>query len=424
MQRTAGNAAVVGLLARQERPDGGVADAGPADAGEPLPGGVPPTPEEREAARLRPIAPGELLDEDIGPALQLAQQDGDAKRVDAILDELRNRRHPQEGVGFGMPQALPRGQGGSALVTPEVGMAMIENMVRGQPAFRPELGVGGASWFVTEGTPYTGVGSANVVPVQVELINTEGGKVYRQAELDAIFDEEAARARPEVEAQVREQFRLRTGRDAPPKLSNALAEKVARQLKGLAERRMWERIGREVAASQAKVGEVILPPGGRFSQNPGRFKIVANAAKIRVKGGVKPLVDAVQPHATPTPELAAEAEALAKTLGQAAKVRAVFRVGGRILIVAAIAYDVYRIIIAEDKAEAIITTVGGWAGASAGAAAFAALWTPADVAGPWAWAVHGVGTLVAGGIGYWIGSETTRYVYRLVIQVDGTVHDK
>lgn len=31
-----------------------------------------------------------------------------------------------------------------------------------------------------------------------------------------------------------------------------------------------------------------------------------------------------------------------------------------------------------------------------------------------AWALHGVGTLVAGGIGYWIGSETTRYVYELV----------
>ena len=70
-------------------------------------------------------------------------------------------------------------------------MAMIENMIRGQPAFKPELGVGGASWFVTEGTPYTGVGAANVVPVQVELLDTEGGKVYQQAELDTIFEQEA-----------------------------------------------------------------------------------------------------------------------------------------------------------------------------------------------------------------------------------------
>ena len=46
---------------------------------------------------------------------------------------------------------------------------------------------------------------------------------------------------------------------------------------------------------------------------------------------------------------------------------------------------------------------------------FAAWYTPADAAGPWAWAGHGVGTLVAGGIGYYVGSEVTENVYELVV---------
>ena len=407
LQRSAGNAAVANLLARQD---------GPADAGtESLPGGIPPTPEELEGTRLRPIAPRDLLDEDIGPALAVAERDGDIVRYDAILEELAKRTPPERGIGVGMPLALPRGQGGSALVTPEVALAMIENMVGGKPAFKPELGVGGSSLVRHGGNAVDRRGPSNVVPVQVELLDSTGGKVYQQADLDRLFLEEETRARPEVESQVRDQYRVRTGRDAPAKLSKTLADKVAYQLRKLAERRMWERIGREVAASQAKVGEVVLPAGGKFSAEPGRFKVVAEAAKIRVKGGVKPLLDAVAPHASPVPALEAEAAALAKTLGQAAKVRTVFRVGGRILIVFAVAHDIYRIIVAEDKQEAVFTTVGGWAGASAGAAAFAAIWTPADVAGPWAWAIHGVGTLVAGGIGYWAGSEVTRIVYRLTV---------
>jgi len=105
----------------------------------------------------------------------------------------------------------------------------------------------------------------------------------------------------------------------------------------------------------------------------------------------------------------------------AGHVRTVFRVGGRILIVFAVAHDIYRIVVAEDRPEAVITTVGGWAGAAAGAAAFSALWTPADVAGPWAWAAHGVGVLVSGAVGYWVGAESTRYVYRLIVQSDGNV---
>lgn len=436
LQRVIGNAAVGRVLAleplaarisrqplqvaRDGGVDAGVASAGPADAGvEPLPGGVAPTAEELEQQRLRITAPANLADGDLGPAYESAYNAGDQQRAAEVLNQIRQRDDPSFGVA--LPLALPRGQGGSALVTPQVAFAMIENMIAGQPGFRPELGVGGSSWFVSEGAPYTSVGAGNTVPVQVDLIDTSGSRLYDQTTLAEYYAQEEAGARPEVEAQVRARFRVRTGRDAPPQLSNALMDKVAYQLRRLAERRMWERIGREVAASSAKVGEVVLPAGGSFSATAGRFKIVADASKIRIRGGVLSLINALRPTATPIPALEANAAALAKSMRLAGQVRTVFRVGGKVLLVVAIAVDVYTIVVAEDRVEAVLSSAGGWAGATAAGAAFAAWWTPADVAGPWAWAGHGVGTLIAGGVGYWLGSEITRTIYSLVVVNQGTV---
>lgn len=196
---------------------------------------------------------------------------------------------------------------------------------------------------------------------------------------------------------------------------------------------MWERVGRQVAASPQQVGEVILPGGNVaaertggavvFSDRPGRFTLVGDARRIRLRGGLRPLLDAIRtsPGVTPIRELEESAEELARSLRLAGQVRSVFRIGGRILIIVAIAHDVYRIITAEDRVEATLESAGGWAGATAASAAFAALWTPADVAGPWAWVLHGVGMLVSGAIGYWIGSRTTRTVYRLIIRTTGEV---
>ena len=86
------------------------------------------------------------------------------------------------------------------------------------------------------------------------------------------------------------------------------------------------------------------------------------------------------------------------------------------LIVVGLANDAYKIYTAKDKVKAVVESAGGWAGATAGAAAFGAWFAPADAAGLWAWAAHGVCTLIAGGIGYWVGSETTRTIYELVVE--------
>ncbi|WP_239375906.1 hypothetical protein [Frankia sp. Cj5] len=410
----------------------GVPDGGLADAGASLPGGIPPTAEELQDQRLNGTAPADLSDADIGPALETAERHGDQVRYGAIVDQLRQRDAGSPGFGVGLPLAMPRGVEGSAMVAPDAAVAMIENMLAGRPPFRPELGVGGSSWFVTEGTPYTGVGAGNSIPVQAELINTRNAVRYDQPTLERIFAQEHARAQPEIEVQVRERFRIKTGRDAPQTLSRTLADKVARQLRQLAERRMWERVGAEVRASASQVGEVILPggsptPGGPpvFSATPGRFTVVADAAKIRLRGGPMPLVHAIETagHGVRVAPLEASAAELAATMRIAGRIRTVLRVGGKVLIVVAVAVDLYEIVIAEDHLEATIVSLAGWGGAAAAAAGFSALWTPADVAGPWAWAAHGVGMLVSGAVGYWVGAEATRYVYRLVVQSRGQIRE-
>lgn len=60
--------------------------------------------------------------------------------------------------------------------------------------------------------------------------------------------------------------------------------------------------------------------------------------------------------------------------------------------------------------------LGSRVGAMGSGAAFAAWWMPADAAGPVAWVIHGVGTLVAGGVGYFLGSEGTTYIYELIVE--------
>lgn len=150
---------------------------------------------------------------------------------------------------------------------------------------------------------------------------------------------------------------------------------------------------------------------------PFKFLVVADPKKIKLKGGPQPLIAQLEVQGLKAePVLVEAAEAMANSLKWAGRVRTVLRVGGRIMIVVAIAADLIKIYYAKDHTKAVFESVGGWAGASAGAAAFTALWAPADVVGPWAWAGHGVGVLVAGGIGYWIGSKTVRTVYELVVE--------
>jgi outer membrane protein OmpA-like peptidoglycan-associated protein len=340
---------------------------------------------------------------------------GDPARVTAVEDEIE-RREDKEERGFGLGLVLgpvTARSSGSARVTPEVGLSILENLSKGEPPFRPELGKGGASWFVTEGTPYVGVDAAKNVSVEVEISNLNQAIIFTEKELDAINEEETKSSAAEAEAKFRERYSI----DPSKPLSSRLAKSLKRFQEKFAQSRMWDRVGERVAKSPNKVGQVILENSKYSKQGNGKFAVVADAAKIRLKGGPGLLVDALEKSGAKVEPVVLEAtEALASKLKWAGRVRTAFRFGGRILIVVAIALDAYKIYRAQDRIKAVIESVGGWAGATAGAAAFAAYWTPADVAGPWAWAVHGVGTLVAGGIGYWLGSKITRTIYEITVE--------
>lgn len=303
---------------------------------------------------------------------------------------------------------------GSTKVAPDVAAKILENMAKGEPPFKPELGKGGCSWFVTEGRPFVGIDPAKNVDLPVEIDRTTSPVIFDEAKLDALFKEQRANINmPEIEAK----YRLKKGLASDAPLGSKARKAIERVADGIAESKMWDQVAAEVKRSSSKVGEVILENSEFSKQGNGKFLVVADAKKIQVKGGMTAVVEALEAGGAKVEPVVAEAvEKTAARLKWAGRVRGAFRYGGRILIVVAIAADAYRIYHAQDKVKTIVETAGGWTGASMMAAGFAEVFAPADAAGPWAWAAHGVGTLVAGGIGYWIGSKTTRTIYEIIVE--------
>ncbi|WP_242656513.1 eCIS core domain-containing protein [Ruminiclostridium hungatei] len=302
----------------------------------------------------------------------------------------------------------------NASVTPEVATEMLKNLSKGEYGFKPEFGKGGCSWFVTEGNPYVGISPNKNIDIPVDVTKPNGFLVFDEARLLQMFNT----TKTATEAEAMSKFRNYNGLSDTTPLNSKMQKAFTQFHKRFAESRMWDKVGELVRASSSKVGEVILQEGSAFSkQGSGKFAVVADASKVQVKGGITALAEIVKGKGDAVePALVEAAEAMATKLKWAGTVRNVFRYGGKVLIVVGVAADVYKVYVAEDKVKAVVESAGGWAGATAGAAAFAAWWTPADVAGPWAWVAHGVGTLIAGGVGYWAGSGITRTIYELVIE--------
>lgn len=348
-------------------------------------------------------------------ALADTKHPGRLADVETEIDRrIEDPEHP--GFGLALPRDIAPGNPANAGVTPDIALQILENVSRGDPPFKPELGrVGGVSWFVTEGNPFVGRTTGPRVNIDVELTGQQGGLVFKEADLKAIFDRESASSAAELEAD----FRRRLGIDDSVKFTRNMRNNFGRFQRTAVEARMWVRVGEQVKASPTGTGEVILQDSVFSRSGNGRFGVVADASKIRLKGGVAHLLETLEAHGVvPDPTATSVATEVATHERWAGRVRGAFRYGGKILIVVALANDAYRIITARDKTRTVISVAGGWAGATAAGAAFAELWTPADAAGPWAWLVHGVGSLLAGGIGYFVGSETTTYVYDLAIDSD------
>jgi hypothetical protein len=315
------------------------------------------------------------------------------------------------------PQNTFAGEPGRAGVTPEVAQAILQNVAEGKPPFKPELGeVGGVSWFTTQGNPYTSSSAAKSVTIPAEIANTSGKPVlqFGERELLEVYNRQMTEARSAAEQVLRQDKGKLNGEP----LSNTNLREINRNASRIAESRMWTEVGETVRASESGVGKVTLRDSVFSRSGNGEFTLTSRAENVRLpKGAASELVDAIKTRAAPAEKGVLEAaEQMAAREKWTGRVQGTFRVGGKILIVVGLANDAYRIYTATDKLKTSVEVAGGWAGAAAAGTAFAAWYTPADVAGPWAWLGHGVGTLVAGGVGYFVGSNAAREFYELTVE--------
>ena len=298
-------------------------------------------------------------------------------------------------------------------VNADVALKMLDTYRQtGATGFKPELGKGGASWFVTKGNPYVGIDASKNIQIGVQLNMGKEPLTFREADLQKILTQMQEKFRPEAEATFRERIHQPEGA-----LNSANRKKLERFVRSFSETKMWDEVAARIRASKDGVGRVILENSEFSKSGNGEFAVVTRAERISLSTSIEVLVQRlIQSGASAEEPVLVATQRLLKAQRIAGVAKGVFRYGGRILIVVAVAADAYRIYHARDRKLAVVETAGGWAGATAAGSAFAAWFTPADAAGPWAWAAHGVGTLIAGGIGYWAGSTTTRTIYELVLE--------
>ena len=109
---------------------------------------------------------------------------------------------------------------------------------------------------------------------------------------------------------------------------------------------------------------------------------------------------------------------IAKVSGSAVAIKALngLKWAGRILMVVAIANDLYEIHNSGYEPRTIVKKAGFWTGAWAGGTIASAGYgaTGADLLGPWSWVAHGVVTLGGGILGGFAGEAITENVYDYV----------
>jgi hypothetical protein len=312
---------------------------------------------------------------------------------------------------------------GSTAVETDIAFKMLENMGDGRPPFRPELGnIGGTSWFVTDGNPYVGRPKENPTTIPVEISNPSGKPIveFNEKQLLEIFEQEKRLAEPIVE----QQYRTKNNIPAEQPLSKKGQSNVNHNTFNMAQRKMWERVGQQVAASESGLGRVTLQ-NSQFSKplkgipRNGEFMLTSRPDTVKIQGGATTLIDILKAKGEPAdPATVKAAEDTAAKEKWTGHVQGVFKWGGRVLIVVGAAADGYRIYTADNKAKETAEVVGGWAGATAAGAGFASWASPALATGPWGWVAYGAGTIIAGGVGYVIGEKAGEEVYELVVDGD------
>lgn len=313
---------------------------------------------------------------------------------------------------------------GKGEVNGDIAAKILGNVADSRPPYRPELGkFGGVSWFTTEGTPYTGTKNASPVNLSVEVSIPRTASVveFREKDLIGIYDSVYKDAYSMAESELRQS----KGLAANDALSNNKIRDIKWNANKIAERQMWEQVGERVGSSKSGFGRVYLENsrfstgkelGGKGAAN-GVFTLSKQAGSIQVQGGSAALLDAVKQQGVPAEKAVVEAvEDLARQEKISGRVEGVYRTGGRLLIVTAVAADGYRIYSADDKVRESVKVAGGWAGATGAVAAYNAATGSSNVAGPWAWAANAVGNLAAGGVGYFAGEKASELVYDIVVE--------
>lgn len=317
-------------------------------------------------------------------------------------------------AGLGLPPLANVVEGGHGTVA-STAVQILETMGEGRPPFRPDVGLGGVQWFVTEGAPHVGRGADNPVTIPVEIEAPRGTVEFGEAELTRIFESELDPARQLAE----QQYRTRNNLGPNDALNSRARNTIRYNAERMAERQMWTRVGEQVARSESGVGRVTLTDS-RFSRGgDGTFMLTSRPEAVRVRGGANALVDVIQRTGEPVERpLLEAAEQLATRERWAGRVQGAVRVGGRVLIVVGAVADGYRIYSADDRVRETVKVAGGWAGATAAGGAFASWASPSLATGPWGWLGYGVGTLGAGAIGYFAGESIAEEAYELVVDGD------
>jgi len=180
---------------------------------------------------------------------------------------------------------------GTSMVTKEVALEILKNSSMREPPFRPDLGLGGVSWFVTAGNPHTGIDPSKTIQVPVILTDTQGAIIFNEGDLIAIH---TAKMTPELYTEITQQVLDRKNAERAEKVpplprlerpNSAMRGLIQKSVRKRAERLMWLEVAQRVRDSEHRIGVVNLPPNGQFSHNQGQFTIVADPSKISLQEG-------------------------------------------------------------------------------------------------------------------------------------------
>ncbi|MCF6220182.1 MAG: HINT domain-containing protein, partial [Robiginitomaculum sp.] len=195
---------------------------------------------------------------------------------------------------------------GSGKTTAEIAAKIMENILEGEDAFKPDLGERKTSWFVTDGDPKTGIGGNKNVKIDVDLDIADNAKVkvYSSADLvvirDAILEDGSRIDMDRVHAGVREKL----GKDVD--LNSRKAKGWIKYYSKLAaQSEMWTDIAKQVETSSSGIAHVELK-NSEFSKANGkylngRFTVIAKqaAGTVKVRGGAMAMLKIVQKYAVP-----------------------------------------------------------------------------------------------------------------------------